>query len=110
MTVSIQAQAAEYSSLGNDPDLHELVEEYISEMPDRLAAFGAAFKSGDLELLRRTTHQMKGAAGSYGFNQVTPYAAKLESAIVDNRPIDEICKLLDELLGMCLRLRAGSPD
>jgi HPt (histidine-containing phosphotransfer) domain-containing protein len=78
MTVSIETCDAEYSTLGTDPDLHELVEEYVNEMPDRMAALGAAFKSGDLELLRRNAHQMKGAAGSYGFGQVTPYAAALD--------------------------------
>ncbi|MDP6554248.1 MAG: Hpt domain-containing protein [Pirellulaceae bacterium] len=46
----------------------ELVEMYVDEMPDRIAALERAFDSGDMEGLQRAAHQMKGAAGSYGFD------------------------------------------
>jgi len=59
----------------------ELVEMFVDEMPERIALLGEALASGDRESLERTAHQMKGSAGSYGFDQLTPYAA----AVARNR-------------------------
>ena len=64
----------------------------------------------DRESLRRTAHQMKGAAGSYGFDPLTDAAAELESAVRENQPRERIQNALEELIGRCRRIRAGAAN
>ncbi len=70
-----------YSSLATDPDLAELVEIFVESLPERVETLKQAFDQGDWETLRRTAHQLKGAAGSYGFDPLSPSAAKLEQRV-----------------------------
>ena len=98
-----------YSSLGGDPDLGELVEMYVDEMPERIASLEQAFSSGDRESLQRAAHQLKGAGESYGFSQLTPLAATVEYSVRDGDPEEAIQKSLEELVGVCRRVRSGEP-
>lgn len=99
-----------YSQLGGDPDLGELVSMFVAEMPRRISAFQQEQSAGNREAIGRLAHQMKGAAGSYGFNQATPYAARLENAARENLPEEELLLALNELLDLCSRMRAGVPN
>jgi CheY-like chemotaxis protein/HPt (histidine-containing phosphotransfer) domain-containing protein len=99
-----------YSSLATDPDLGELVDIFVQEMPDRINALESQAQNRDWQQLTRTAHQLKGAAGSYGFEAITPYAARLEIAARDGRQEDEILLSLDELLGLCRAMQAGVPQ
>ena len=99
-----------HSTMGGDPDFAELVEMYVEEMPERIAALQQAFDNRDMENLSRAAHQMKGAAGSYGFDSVTPLAAALEASVRDDTPEEDLLKTLNVLLGVCRRIRAGSPE
>ena len=98
-----------YSELGADPDLGELVDMFVAEMPDRMQALQQSHNDGNAEELGRLAHQIKGAAGSYGFHQLTPQAARLERAVKDNQPEDEVLRSLEELMQMCSQIRAGAP-
>jgi signal transduction histidine kinase/CheY-like chemotaxis protein/HPt (histidine-containing phosphotransfer) domain-containing protein/ferredoxin len=99
-----------YSQLAADPDMGELVEMFIQEMPDRINALTTQARSRDWDQLARTAHQLKGTAGSYGFPVITPYAARLESAARETRQEEPILLALDELLRLCHRLRSGVPQ
>lgn len=98
-----------YSSLANDPDLSELVDMFVAEMPERVSALEAAFGASDRERLLRGAHQLKGAAGSYGFETISPLAAAVEDAVRCGKPEDTVSRLLDALLDACRSARAGSP-
>lgn len=109
MTTAV-GQRPIYSDFASDPVLSELVEMYVAEMPDRIAALEQAFAGGDREVMRRAAHQMKGAAGSYGFDCLTQSAAALESAVRGDLPEAEIQRSLDDLVQLCRRIRAGAPN
>ena len=98
-----------YSTLAEDPDLAEIVEMFVDEMPDRVETILDCFESEDWDGLQRAAHQLKGAAGSYGFAPITPSAGNLEAAIKQSSPELEIRKALDELVTMCRSIRAGTP-
>ena len=98
-----------YSTLGGDPDLRDIVEMFVDEMPDRTAALLQRIDAGDWEGLRRLAHQLKGAAGSYGFEPITHLAARVEDALRESRPKPEIRRLADELIELCDRAQAGPP-
>jgi HPt (histidine-containing phosphotransfer) domain-containing protein len=97
-----------YSTLGADPDLAELVALFVDEMPERIGALLEQLHRGKWQQLERTAHQLKGAAGSYGFPAVTPYAARLERAVRHSEGEDQIRARLDELIHLCSRLRSGA--
>jgi HPt (histidine-containing phosphotransfer) domain-containing protein len=99
-----------YSPLATDPDLSELVELYVDEMPDRIATLQQLLESGDWEGLRRYSHQMKGAAGSYGFETISPIAGAVEDSVREGAPEDQIRQAAEELVQMCGRVRAGVPE
>lgn len=96
-----------YSTFGDDPDLGELVEMFVDEMPDRIGNLQTQFEAKNWEELGRGAHQMKGAAGSYGFNELTPVAAKLEASVRANESEDQIKSDLNSLVDFCSRIRAG---
>ena len=99
-----------YSDLGTDPDLGDLVDMFVDEMPDRIATLTESFQSGDRETLRRTAHQLKGALGSYGFDQLTPFAIDLENAVRQDTTEGQIRESLEVLIDLCKKMRAGAPQ
>ena len=98
-----------YSALGADPDLIEIVEMFVDEMPDRIAAIQRLLDAQDWAALRRTAHQLKGAAGSYGFDAVSPQATAVEDANHNQQPEEQVRAAVAELLDLCRRVRAGAP-
>ena len=99
-----------YSVLSEDPDLGEIVEMFVDEMPDRVANLLSRLESGDWEELGRAAHQLKGAAGSYGFDAISPAAGQVEQAIRDGEPEEDIRRTVDSLVGLCRRARFGRPS
>ena len=95
-----------YSRLAVDRDLGDLVELFVQEMPDRVHHLEVQARSCDWEQLARTAHQLKGAAGSYGFDDITPFAAQLEAAARDGRQEQHILMALEQLLDICRRVRS----
>ncbi|MBN2023614.1 MAG: Hpt domain-containing protein [Pirellulales bacterium] len=99
-----------YSDLATDPDLGELVEMFVDEMPDRVANIQNLLGAKDWEELRRAAHQLKGAAGSYGFVPIGPSAAALEESLRNAEPEERIRQAVAELCDLCNRVRAGAPE
>src|SRR3972149_1767612 len=99
-----------YSTLGGDPDLGDLVTLFVEEMPDRVTNFLELFNRREWEDLRRAAHQIKGAAGSYGFGAISPYADELDYALREQEPEEIIRQRLQGLSGMSKRTSAVTPQ
>ena len=93
------------STLRGDPELEVLVEMFVDEMPDRIAAIRHSAETGDVDCLRRLIHQIKGSAGSHGFQPISDCAARLEDSIRNGRPEDEIRREVFALMEICARAR-----
>ena len=102
--------SAIHSPLASDPELGELVEQFVAEMPGRVAWLRRHLDAGDWESLRRAVHQMKGAAGSYGFDGVTPYARRLEALLATGASREEITAAFGQLAAHCRSVTADPPD
>ena len=102
MTIKTNDQAI-YSIFREDPDFCELIDMFVAEMPQRVAAFEQASAKQDWDELQRLSHQLKGAAGGYGFDQLTLLASSVEEA-VELRSSQEVTKRLAELLDACRRV------
>jgi HPt (histidine-containing phosphotransfer) domain-containing protein len=110
MTVNVDDREAIYSSLDSDPDLGEIVAMFVAEMPGRVKQFTTLARAGDWAQLQTAAHQLKGAAGSYGFAPITPLARRLEMAIREEAAESEIRIALDALVSACRRVRYGRPE
>ena len=78
-----------YSTLATDPILSEVVQLFVDEMPARTACLRAHFDVQDWDALKRAAHQMKGACGSYGFQDLTSFSALLEAAVGRREPRED---------------------
>jgi HPt (histidine-containing phosphotransfer) domain-containing protein len=81
----------------------ELVAGFIAKLPGRIAALEAASAEPAAGELRTLAHQMKGAAGSYGFSQISEAARELEAALSEQRDGDA-SRALAALLSLCRRV------
>jgi CheY-like chemotaxis protein len=104
------------STMRDDPDMSDLITRFVSSMPSRVTALRAAASQSDLTELVDRVHQLKGAAGGYGFAIITQVAARLEQAL---RPLGReqsgvaataltgaTAALFDELVDLCERVSA----
>ena len=79
MTDPPASAAALARELADSADLIELVRTFRADLSERLAAIEKRFAEQRLDELARLAHQLKGAAGGYGFRQITDIAGRLES-------------------------------
>ncbi len=98
-----------YSALAEDEILRDLVQLFVEEMPTRAKTVEDCLEALEWDGLRRAAHQLKGAAGSYGFTPVSLAAARVEQAIDGGQPEEEIRRTTRELLDLIGRVQAGSP-
>lgn len=70
-----------YSKFAADEDWQELLHDLIADLPQRLTALDSAVATADFDSLAFLVHQLKGACGSYGFEEVTVLASQLESVM-----------------------------
>jgi HPt (histidine-containing phosphotransfer) domain-containing protein len=108
--MSLQAVETEflYSTLAADPDLAEIVEMFVDEMPARIENLTNILAARDWPALTRLAHQMKGACGSYGFHPLTPAAARLEYACKEGHEEAAIQEAVAELVALCQKVRPGT--
>jgi HPt (histidine-containing phosphotransfer) domain-containing protein len=102
-------QPAIYSSLASDPMLADLVAEFVADMPMRIARLTRQLAAHDWAGLNRTAHQLKGAAGSYGFEEIAPFAHRIELLLAQDVETRTIGEAVHELVQQCQRITAGVP-
>jgi CheY-like chemotaxis protein len=96
------------SELAGDPDLADLVGTFVAELPVRVAAIEKALTAQESEQLRVLAHQLKGAAGGYGFPTITEAAKALEQSVKAQAGLDEIRAKIDGLAQLCNRASSGT--
>ena len=88
----------------DDPEMLGLVEGFVAGLGDSIERAQVALTTNDMVVLQRVAHQLKGAAGGYGFMQITEAAALLEQAV---RKRDEsVPEKLADVIHLCRRARA----
>lgn len=64
-------------------ELQLLLAQFRRTLGERLAEIEAAWRDGDMELLYRLTHTLKGGAGSFGHPEITRVCEGMEKAMRD---------------------------
>lgn len=93
-----------FSIYAADEEMAELVEFFVDELPDRIAAFAEALEAGNWETVRTISHQLKGAAPGYGFNSVGEAAGKVERLVIDHASVDHTNEAAQSFIALCGRV------
>lgn len=86
-----------------DPDMIDLVEEFVEELPQRLSALQSAFESQQIDEVRSLAHQLKGAGGGHGYQILTDKAAALEQQAIEGN-ISAIQGAIEDLVKVIARV------
>ncbi len=90
-----------------DDDMVELVEMFVGELPDRIAAIEKAIGERDLAALATLAHQLKEAAGGHGFPAITEVAKEIETGASSQEDLATLMEQTRALADLCRRARAG---
>ncbi len=94
------ACSTQRSAYADDPDMKEAIAEFVSGLPQRINEISALLGESKLGDLQRMIHQLKGAGGGYGFEQITRSAASAEKLLRDKCPLDLVKSEVDALIAL----------
>ena len=69
------------SEFADDPDMQEIIELFVGEMPRRLGELTTCWERRELDRLTHLVHQLKGSSGGYGFPTLGHAAGQLEETL-----------------------------
>ncbi len=96
------------SQYGDDPDMIEIVEMFVRELPQRVRALRDAYEDDNRGALRTLSHQLKGSAPGYGFPSIGEVAGRLEATLRESGVEgDAVRGQLEDLIALCERARAS---
>jgi HPt (histidine-containing phosphotransfer) domain-containing protein len=82
---------------------------FLGELQQRVDRMTQAWQSASHDDLRVLAHQIKGAAGGYGFPTLTQSAAELEHALIAGETeVASLNEKVEDLLALCRRAAAGA--
>ena len=94
------------SRFADDPRMAEAIGRFVTRLSERVGALLDAVQQGDRERLIREAHQIKGAAGGYGFDSLTDAARALEARLRDVDAAELALDDIEELVDLCRRATA----
>jgi HPt (histidine-containing phosphotransfer) domain-containing protein len=99
------------SEFADDPEIGELVQQFVSELPGKVEDLSRALQGGDAVRLRTLAHQLKGSAGGYGFPTIGEVACRVEQCLKSGgspeAALEKVRGSVDELLAICRRAIPG---
>jgi CheY-like chemotaxis protein/HPt (histidine-containing phosphotransfer) domain-containing protein len=99
-------QDAIRSMFAEDPDLAEVIDAFVTGLPEQIEGMQRALGAGRLDDLQRLAHRLKGAGGSYGYPCLTERAKELEAAA--KAKDDETARLImKRLADLCQAVQHG---
>jgi len=94
------------SELADDPQLADILPEFVERLPEQLDALREALKEERMDDLERLAHGLKGAGGGYGYPTLSEAAELLERAASRRRT----CEATEALAGVqevCAAIQRG---
>ena len=104
-----QAAQLLVSELSTDPNMIELVEMFVQELPPKADALEQNLTDRNFDNLAKIAHQLKGSAGGYGFPYITEKAALVEHSAKGGHELEHLPQDVRQLALLCRSARA-TPD
>ncbi len=92
------------SNRANDPQLATVLARFVDRLPARVAEINSHRDSSNSAELSRALHQLKGAAGGYGFPDVSVAAAGIEGELRAGKSVADVDAALTHLLSLIERI------
>jgi signal transduction histidine kinase/HPt (histidine-containing phosphotransfer) domain-containing protein len=89
-----------HTTVTDDEDLLELVPRFVADLPAIVSRIAASLDRQNLPELEQEVHQLKGAAGVYGFMPVTEASERIDLAIMQAKPMEDIVILTRQLIDL----------
>jgi len=89
-----------------DGDLRDIVEEFVAGLAVRISELRKAHEQLDWDRLALLAHQLKGAAGSYGYPDISQLCAELEARCRRHQG-DDFARQIAELNALARAAREG---
>jgi len=99
-----------YSDFADDADMQPIISEFVDELADRVRTLQDAADHNDLGALQTIAHQLKGAAGGYGFGPITDAARHLEASTAARAELTALGHQVAELVDLCRRATSAPPS
>jgi CheY-like chemotaxis protein/HPt (histidine-containing phosphotransfer) domain-containing protein len=96
-----------YSVLADDPDLTEILPQFVNGLSETVRQLVRAVDANDERTLSRLAHQLKGAAGGYGFPTITSQAKLVEDGLRGGIPKRAMNDAVEELVRRCSAARVS---
>ena len=90
----------------DDPEMINIVTEFVGDLPARIAEMQNAHRELDWEMLRTCAHRLKGAGGSYGYPMLSEIGALLERGFIQRRD-EQFSDLVSQLQRLAEAAEAG---
>ncbi len=83
-----------------DPDLEELIPDFMENRRHDVVVIGQLLQEGDIDEIKRLGHSMKGSGGGYGFHEITEIGKVIEEAAAsgDTGEIERMNSYLSDYL------------
>jgi signal transduction histidine kinase/DNA-binding response OmpR family regulator len=94
-----------FAKLMSKPATAKLVEKFLAGLPQRIAAIQEALTAGEMNQLKVLAHQLKGAAGGYGFVAISKISSTLEAAVISAADKSTIAGHVAALAAQCAQVR-----
>ena len=92
--------------LSEDPRLRDIVQEFVDNLAARVDELRRAHEKLDWDTLVNLTHRLKGAAGSYGYPDISRLCAEMEHQLQAHQA-DQFAQWLASLASFATAARAG---
>jgi signal transduction histidine kinase/DNA-binding response OmpR family regulator len=98
------------SDYADDPDMIELIQQYVQDLPGHVSKMTTLLESQQLDALKRVVHQLKGSGGGYGFTQITELAAQTEQSIKAGQDLARIRDEVEALISYLRNVQGYEPS
>lgn len=106
----IDVQTPLPSEFAKDADMRELIDFFLGELPKRVQILEMSLQAGNVLEIERIAHQLKGAAGGYGYPIITDAAAELERSAKAKAAIETLESEVRAIAKLCARARMASTE
>jgi CheY-like chemotaxis protein len=92
------------STLAEDLEVKDLLQQFVKLLPGKVQELEDLLHRHNPETLRKFVHQINGAAGGYGFPEITQSAAHIEDLIQDRMPWESVATATASLIDLIRRV------
>jgi HPt (histidine-containing phosphotransfer) domain-containing protein len=91
------------SLLEEEPELFDLVAQFVERLPSQLAGINRALDEQNWPTLKQEVHDLKGLGSSFGFPIISVIARQIEDKL-KQRLYADISPLMEDLNSICQRI------